>query len=264
MKVILALDPAAPNNDAFAAVQALTRGEPDVEVCGVFIEDSDLLRYSSLPIACEVGLASGAIGDFSVAQLESQFRARATRIRATFELGVRDMATHDAHWTATFNVRRGAVVDELRATAEAADLLVISHCRASAGQRTWFGATVADLLAAPPCSLLFVQEPWHSGECTLVASINAAHADVAATRLASQLARNEQLRLHELDYRSSELTANEAFGVEPLLDTENLIRSCLRLHARVLVLADSPVLREQVDLVQLIDRVPASLLLVRL
>ena len=265
MKMIVALDPAAPNNDAFAAVQALTRGEPDIEVCGVFIEDTDLLRYSSLPIACEVCVASGAIGAFSPAQLESQLRARATRIRATFELAVRDMAGHSAPWITSFNVRRGAVVDELRTAAtEDTDLLVISRCRASAGQRAWFGAAVADLLEDPPCSLLFVQEPWRSGECVLVASIDAAHAEAPVTRIANRIARSEHLRLHEIDYRSSEHNASQVFGAEPLLETDNLIRSCLRLNARVLVLADSPALRQQVDVVQLIDRVPASLLLVQL
>lgn len=265
MKIVVALDPAAPNNDAFAAVQALTRGEADIEVCGVFIEDSDLLRYSSLPIACEVCVASGVISGFSPAQLESQFRARATRIRATFELAARDIATASAPWSTSFNVRRGAVVDELRAAAlEEADLLVVARCRASAGQRAWFGAAVADLLADPPCSLLFVQEPWRSGECALVASIDAPHAAAPVTRIANRIARSEHLRLHELDYNSVSRNASQLFGAEPLLDTDNLIRSCLRLRARVLVLADSPELREQVDLVQLIDRVPASLLLVQL
>ncbi len=264
MRIVVALDPASPNADAFAALHALTAHQlqdgvaRELEVCGVFVENDDVLRYSSLPFASQVCVSSGAVEAVSMVRLEHQLRARAARMRSTFEVAVRAF-----HGTARFDVRRGGVLAELRAAAADADLLVISRCGTCAGHRAWFGVPIDALLAAPPCSLLFVQEPWRTGTGVLVASIDDARPMPDVARHGSRIARAEHLTLHELDFVSDGQDASSHFGAQPPLTTANLIRACQRLQARVLVLPDVAAVRQQVDLLALVSEVPASVLLVQ-
>lgn len=264
MRIVIALDPASPNADAFAALHALTAGrlagdgEQPLEVCGLFVEDDDVLRYSSLPFARQVCVSSGVLEEVSVLRLEQQLRARAARMRTTFEVAVRAF-----QGSARFDVRRGGVVAELRAAAGDADLLVIARCGAGAGHRAWFGVPIDALLAAPPCSTLFVQEPWRTGTSVLVASIDNATPMPDVARHGARIAQADRLQLHELDFVSDGVSAATQFGAEPPLTTANLIRACQRLHARVLVLPDVAAVRTHVDLVALVSEVPASVLLVQ-
>ena len=96
----------------------------------------------------------------------------------------------------------------------------------------------------------------------LVVSIDDAHPEANVTRLGELFARMQGLPLHELDFVSAAHSADPFVG-EPALNMANLIRACLRLDVRVLVLPDTPTVRAQLDLAALIDQVPASVLLVR-
>ena len=84
--ILVALDPAAPSADAFAAIDTMLRERIDAEIHGLFVEDDNLVRYSTLPIAQQFVFASGTVEQISVAQVERQLRARADRVRATFEI----------------------------------------------------------------------------------------------------------------------------------------------------------------------------------
>ena len=255
--ILLALDPGAPSADAFVAIEVLLRGQPDTEVHGVFVEDDNLVRYSSLPFAQELVFTSGTIEQISVTQVERQLRARGERVRATFEVGVR--ALQVAH---KFTIARGDVLSELRHSATQADLLIVARCRRDLTHRTWLGTTVTSLIDNPPASLLFVQEPWATGASVLVISIDDAHPEAHVTRLGELFARVQGLPLHELDFVSGTGTAG-MFAGEPSLQMDNLLRACRRLNVRLLVLPDTPTVRVQLDLAALIDQLPASVLLVR-
>ena len=255
--ILVALDPAAPSADAFAAIDTMLRERIDAEIHGLFVEDDNLVRYSTLPIAQQFVFASGTVEQISVAQVERQLRARADRVRATFEIGARTL--HVAH---RFTVARGNVLEQLRQSASGADLLVVSRCWRAPGHRTWFGTSITSLIDDPPASLMFVQEPWATGSSVLVLSIDDAHPEAGVTQLGAMFARVQGLPMHELDFVSGTASAG-VFAGEPVLSVDNLLRACHRLDVRLLVLPDTPTVRSQLDLRALIDQVPASVLLVQ-
>lgn len=262
-RVLVALDPAAPRSEIFAALAALM-DEAGTELHGLYVEDERLFRLASLPCAREVRVSLPGQRQFLAAELEKDVQEYATRVREAFESEARRMRLRH-----TFSVHRGDVLGVIQSEATETDLLVIGRSVKSAGTRTWHGVTVTRIVAGHPrASLLFVNEPWETGH-TVAVLADASEGAARGLRMGRQIADREKLDLVVLvvpDEEEMPELAELPEGAEQRtlseLDNERLGRLCAELDARVLILADSEAVRRHVDLASLIEALPTSIILV--
>lgn len=106
-RIVVAID-ASPGSMAALEAAAELAGMFEAELHGLFVEDVDLLRWSSLPFAREVGSTSGEYRRVESGELERQLRAQAARVRATLDATARRLGVHTS-----FRITRGAVPEEL-------------------------------------------------------------------------------------------------------------------------------------------------------
>jgi len=249
LRVVVALDPGAPRDEAFEAVAALL-DPARTELTALFIEDDNLTRLATLPGVREVRTGpEPRTRSLDPAALDRQLAERAARIRRTCERA----AARQRLRLADFLVRRGEVLAELERAARDTELLVVGRSLRSAAARSWLGATperVTDRLgSAPAGGLLFVHEPWRTGTSVLLlAGVGTADDSERALEQARTLAAAEALPLHRLD--------DPALGV----DVAALADACARTDARVLVLPRSAV-ADATALARLLAELPASVLL---
>lgn len=83
-----------------------------------FVEDEGLLNWASLPFTREVVYCSAGSRAYDCAAMERSLRAAAQATRANIERLVRDAAR------LSFEVRRGALVSELLAALDEADIVI--------------------------------------------------------------------------------------------------------------------------------------------
>ena len=249
VRVVVALDPAAPRDEAFEALAALLDPERIV-VTALFIEDDNLARLAALPGAREVRHGPvPRLAAFDAANLERQFGQRADRVRRTCEVAAARLRLHLEH----FHVRRGEVLAELERAGEEAELLVVGRSLRSAAARSWLGANPEYLGGTgekAPGGILFVHEPWRTGTSVLVVD-DGGRGGSRARSFAEALAEAEHLPLRSVDAR----------GAKPR--RERLIRACEEADARVLVLPRAIVRRDAGELATLVADLPASVLLTR-
>ena len=92
----------APGSPASPEAIARLAREMRAELLGLFIEDSDLLRFASLPFAAEVGFASARRRPLDLAGMERTLRLHADFVRKALAAAL-DPAQHA--WS--FRVARG-------------------------------------------------------------------------------------------------------------------------------------------------------------
>jgi hypothetical protein len=252
LRVVVALDPGAPRDEAFEAVAALL-DPARAEVTALFIEDDNLARLAALPGVREV--RSGPeprTRALDPVALERQLTERAARVRRTCERA----AARQRLQLARFLIRRGEVLAELERAARDSELLVVGRSLRSAASRSWLGAApehVTNRLHRTNAGgILFVHEPWRTGTTVLVLADGGAD-DESGRRAV------EQARM---------LTAAEALPLrtleDPTLvnDVAALAAACSDADARVLVLPRSAV-ADAGALARLLAELPASVLLTR-
>lgn len=251
VRVVVALDPAAPRDEPFEALAALL-DPARIEVTALFVEDDNLARLAALPGAQEVrrGPAPRRTA-FDATSLERQLARRAERVQRTCEQAAARLRLRVDH----FLVRRGEVLAEIEAAARQAELLVVGRSLHSAASRSWLGAGPERLGTAlggegAPRGVLFVHEPWRTGS-TVLSVDDGSRSGERARSLASALAETERLPLRTFN----------AQGAKPR--PEVLTRACEETDARVLVLPRTIVGRGPEDLAALVAELPASVLLTR-
>lgn len=258
-RILVALDPAAPRSEIFAALAALM-DQPGVELRGLYVEDERLFRLASLPCAREVRISFPGPRALLTADLEHDVHERATRVREAFEAEARRL--HIRH---TFSVRRGDVLSVIQREATDTDLVVIGRSVRSAGSRTWHGVTITRIAEHPKASMLFVNEPWDTGHCVAVLS-DATKGSERSLRMGKQIAEREGLDLRVLvlpgEPEVPSLPARAEQRMLSEIDNARLERLCLEFDARVLILADSPAVHRHIDLVALVDALPTSIIVV--
>ena len=258
-RILVALDPAAPRSEIFTALAALM-DESGVELRGLYVEDERLFRLATLPCAREVRVSFPGPRELLTTDLEHDVAERATRVREAFEAEAARL--HTRH---TFVVRRGDVLSVIQSEATDTDLVVIGRSVRTAGSRTWHGVTVTRMAEHPTASLLFVNEPWDTGHCVAVLS-DATVGGERSLRMGAQIADRGGLDLCVLvvpgEPEVNSLPARAEQRSLSALDNAGLDRLCHGLDARVLILADSPVVRRHIDLVALIDVLPTSIIVV--
>ncbi len=187
-RLLVALDPAAPNAAALEAIGSIAAGE-HAELRGLFVEDINLLRLAGLPCAREVTTAGAVARALERRRLERQIRAQASRVRRSFERAASVLGLPHS-----FHVTRGEVLSEVERAASEADVLVVSRAHRSAGSRSWMGITIHHLAASGPRTVVFVQGAWRTGR-TIVAVSDQVEKSDRALRVAARLARQEDLQL---------------------------------------------------------------------
>lgn len=271
-RILVALDPAAPRAEIFAALAGLLE-EPGAELRGLYVEDERLFRLATLPCAREVRISFPGPRQLSASELQHDVEQSATQVREAFETEARRMRIRHS-----FTVRRGDVLNVIRSEATGNDLIVIGRSLKSAGTRTWHGITVARMAERPTSSLLFVNEPWDSGSRVLVLLDPSAGAR-RGLHMGTLLAGREGLELtvlvlpreggeggaeggagHEEDIEAIPEGAEQRTLSE--IDNARLADLCRDLDARVLILTDSAAARRHIDLGALIEALPTSIILV--
>jgi hypothetical protein len=197
-RILLALDPAAPREEAWAALGDLT-DLAGAEVTALYVEDEDVRRLADLPGITEVRWGAASPRRLEPAALAEDVGRTADAVRRLCEraAALRGARLH-------FRTARGEVLAELSRASREADLLVVARALRSAGARTWHGAAperlaarlAADGAAAPP-DVLFVNEPWDSGSAVVVLAPADAAGDHARA-LAAALAQAAGLPLEVL------------------------------------------------------------------
>ena len=142
------------SSHSVAALQtaALLAARQRAELMGLLVEDIDLLHLAALPFAREM-IYPVALGQAVDAHsMERRLQALAENARDTVS---REAIKARVHWS--FRVRRGQVLQELRAAAAEADLLVIGRAsHLEKRKRVRLGTTAAQLLAGSPRPILTV------------------------------------------------------------------------------------------------------------
>ncbi len=262
-RIIIAVDAAAPRRDALDAVAALYR-ESTLEIAGIFIEDDNLERLATLPFAREIRLSGQQSAGLDPNLLRLQLDACAAEFEAIFR-----NARTALRRPVSFQVLRGDVLLALQQAAAETDLVVVGRSIARAGLRTWLGVQPEQLLTAlagspTPAGLLFVHEPWASGGCVMVLDDGSDTAERAKAQ-AMAMAAADGLPLEFCRLAGSEVDGDydEAEPVPAIANLEELRRHCQARDPRLLVLPDSPAVRECIDLCELLCDLPASVAITR-
>lgn len=262
-RILIALDPAAPRREALDAVAALFH-ESAFEIAGILIEDDNLKRLATLPVAREIRLS----GKLSERLDPSLLRRQLDACAAEFE-GIFLQARTALRSPVSFKVLHGDVLVTLRQAAAETDLVVIGRSRSRAGLRTWLGVRPEQLLEAlaespTPAGLLFVHEPWASGRCVLVLDDGSDSGERAKAQ-AEAMAHADGLPLEFCRLAGSEVDADydEAEPTPAIADIEELRQHCQARDPRLLVLPDSAAVRQRIDLRDLLSDLPASVAITR-
>jgi hypothetical protein len=189
--VLIALDADARAGGALD-VLALLLQEADAEVLGLFVEDEDVARLASLPIAREVRVQqvhAGAPLPLSRGDVDRAWRDQAEQLRGAFER--RLSALRVRH---TFEVRRGSPARTIVDAARSTQFVIVERC-ARAGVRFW--ATLPQLSELTHLPVLFVNEPWATGSSVLLVGDGDGESDGAlpGEALAAEFAARDGLPL---------------------------------------------------------------------
>jgi nucleotide-binding universal stress UspA family protein len=160
-KILVAMDASAGSRAALEAAASLAAGL-QAELQGLFVLDSELLRFSGLPAAVETGLTSARRRPVDPAAMERTLRAQAEQARAQLESTARRHRLHS-----TFHIGQGDVASELAKAGAGVDLIamgVVGHMDCT-GKR--LGSTTRRIRAQTRCSLLLLRSGHTTGEAVV-------------------------------------------------------------------------------------------------
>jgi len=143
-RIVIALDATARSAQLLEAAAHLAQ-QLNVELVGLFVEDSNLLRLSELPFTQEVGSYSPLRRPLQLATLERQLRSQAAALQRT----IGEVATR-YHVPWSFQVLRGPIATELRKAAAATDLFVVGRSRQRHSGRAPLGSTARAVIVEAP------------------------------------------------------------------------------------------------------------------
>ncbi|MBV6434215.1 MAG: hypothetical protein IANPNBLG_04460 [Bryobacteraceae bacterium] len=141
-RILVALDTSPSSQAALEAAVALAE-RLNAEVCGLFVEDVDLLRVAESPYAREILYPSAEEGRLTRGGIEKRLRVQGEQARRALTA-----AAQRANVPCTFLSVRGKVSSELLAAAEKTDLVAIGRLGWSMGARLRIGSTAMDLVAS--------------------------------------------------------------------------------------------------------------------
>ncbi|MBX3013480.1 MAG: universal stress protein [Caldilineaceae bacterium] len=180
-RIVVALD-ASPQSQIALRAAAKVAAAMQAELQGLFVEDVNLFYLCNSPFCREVGLRTAMVRQLESHTVERQLRVRAAELR---RLLARVASEAQVRWS--FQVTRGAIVQELLTAAEDALLLSLGRTGWLAGNR--LGSTTRVMVERTLRPLLILGE--HDGltpPLTVVynGTASADRAVALATRLAQQ------------------------------------------------------------------------------
>ena len=137
-RVLVALDASPQSMAALESAVALAL-LLKAELCGIFVQDTDLERLCSLPFNKEIGAYSATARTLSQFCIGREFRSQEEGIRLALQ---RSAERGQVPWE--FRVTRGGVIRELLAAAQEATILSLG--RSGWSQRRQFGSTAATMV----------------------------------------------------------------------------------------------------------------------
>lgn len=256
IKVLLTLECERLDADAMKAVARLF-GEGELEMLGLFVEDEDLLRAARLPGLTEVSVNTGEVKSVSVEQIQAQVAGQARRAREEFESSARGLKVKHS-----FRIARGRAVDAVAEAALTSDVVVVSRALRATGLRSRRGVQFEPLVKQQR-NILFVNEPWASGARVIVLCESTPSQCQRPLALARRIADAENIELvlavppdaHEVEGSSADRVVHLDAWSE-----DAVAALCDREDARLLVLPPTERLDWRALLMNVVDRVPCSLL----
>lgn len=253
-RILVTLDCDRLDVDVFRALRAVA---DRFELTGLYVEDEDLLKASRLPGLREVLMSTGEVKELTPSQMEQQISGQALRARHEFERSARVLNVDYR-----FQVVRGRPAERVAEAASGSDMVVISRSLRASGLRARGASHFAPLMQ-PRANLLFVNEPWSSGSVVIALCETSPQACDRALAVARRIADAEGIELLVA-------AAPQAEGVETAhahrtvtLDEwseEAIAGLCEKEDARLLVVPPTEKLQWQQLLLNLVDRVPCSLM----
>lgn len=149
-KILIALD-ASPNSIAALRAAAELASLLDADLSAVYVEDINLLRYSSFPFAREVSYYSATVTQQNQQTMELQLRAQASRARKAVQVIAQGLRLRSE-----FRVARGLIPAEVLRAAEDVDLIILGKAGWSHKRR--LGSTAKLIIAQSPRHALIFPE----------------------------------------------------------------------------------------------------------
>ena len=140
-RILVALDD-SPGSLAAAEAAADLAALVEAELLGLFVEDAELLRLATSPLAREVDFLTASQHGLETLAVERQLRIHAGRARRALE---RIAGLAGIRWS--FRVVRGTVAGEIVAAAEEADVVSLGRLGWSLRRKRLLGRTARELLS---------------------------------------------------------------------------------------------------------------------
>jgi nucleotide-binding universal stress UspA family protein len=150
-RILVALDASRHSMAALEAAADLATAL-EARLDGIFVEDSELIRMASHPMAREVQFPLGTTARLDPARMERQLRAQAGEARRSLE---RVCAARRIEWS--FRTIRGDVVSEVLEAAQEVDLLSLGIASRPLGLRVRTGSTARAAALHASSSVLWSQ-----------------------------------------------------------------------------------------------------------
>lgn len=251
-RVVFAVHRVPTDDDVLLALPFLS-GSQQLQIQSVLIRDTNLVRAAALPATQEV-LPSGTVRKLSSLKVDEHFAAMANRLRERVEMLA---ARHG--YPATFREVEGQDYSALEPLTENADFVAIT--------RPDQGAKTPDQIHADSpirCrkTTLFINEPWMSGSCVLMAYEGSQ--SESALDIADRYAQQARLPLVVVAPENLDVVPIEARHrvqrVSELWNDATMATLCRRHDARLLVLGEASQSGWQDVARLLIESVPCSIL----
>jgi len=182
-RVIVALD-ASRHSEAALEAAARLCAIFNAELCGVFVEDVNVLRAAELPFTLDVGRLTRTSAELSGFAVRRLFRAQESRARRAFDWTVRQHRLRN-----DFRVVSGDVASLLLEAAEEADLITLGQSGSVVASRQKLGTVTRTVLARARGPVLVLRRGLRFDLPVMVVYDCEADDRDDAVRIASELAR---------------------------------------------------------------------------
>jgi len=250
-RIVVALD-ASPCGRAALAAAAQWAARARAELQALFVEDADLWRLASLPMANEVPLSYAVPHPLVVTGLECAFRTHAEQVRRALA----DAADRlQIRWS--FQVQRGDPVRTSRALSGRAELLIV-------GMAETAGTTSYERRAAAG-SILAIDEGSAASDNVLQIAAELAGAnlgDLVVLSPATENGAGASRRRRQIDQCLEGCRIGYTVQPLPALDARSIVRLAERLRKRLQLLVLHSDLLDEPDLEILVKQLECPLALV--
>lgn len=182
-RILVALD-ASPQSLAAMEAAAQLAAVLQAELEGLFVEDINLYRLAELPFSYEVGSYSARARRIDAEGIRRQLQAHARRARRRM---IALAEQRNLRWS--FRVTRGAIIQEIKAAATKADLLVMG--RTGWSHKYPLGSVARTLVVEHSGDALVLEEQVHQQPSILVL-FNGSESSYRALSTAASLAIRRQ------------------------------------------------------------------------